>query len=171
MLLLHQGNSETGADLMLYRPGSDPEVEVFLQTPFDEWLSQFSPDGRWVLYASIQSGRPEIYVRSLAAGGQQVKISTDGSAIARWSADGKELIYRSLAGKVMSVSFTVEDGSFRPALPEELFELDVPPYSFMFQATPGGRILTYKDQGGDEGGAREPVVVINWIDELEAKVP
>ena len=35
----------------------------------------------------------------------------------------------------------------------------------------GQRLLTYKDEVGDQSGKREPVVVVNWADELEAKVP
>ena len=171
LLVFYEENAETAGDLMFYRPGADPEVEVFLQTPFSEWLAEISPDGRWILYASDLSGRPEIYVRSLADGGQQVRVSTDSSAIARWSRDGDELIYRSLAHKVMSVRYTVEDGAFRPALPEELFETPTPPYSFLFQLTPGGRTLMYRNEAGEQTERREPVVVINWVDELEGKVP
>ena len=36
---------------------------------------------------------------------------------------------------------------------------------------PDGRILSYKDVVDETTGRREPVVVINWFDELEAKVP
>ena len=54
----------------------------------------------------------------------------------------------------------------------ELFDYAVPPYSFGFDITPDGRrFLTYKDLGGDATDRREPLVVINWFDELEAKVP
>ena len=39
---------------------------VFLKTPFDERNGRFSPDGRFVAYASNESERPEIYVRPFA---------------------------------------------------------------------------------------------------------
>ncbi|MEE8411076.1 MAG: hypothetical protein V3S47_01135, partial [Acidobacteriota bacterium] len=130
------------------------------------------PDGRWISFASDMSGQPEIYVRSSSGGGQQVRVSTEAGILAVWNPVGKELLYRSLAGKLMSVSFTVEGDAFRPALPEELFDFPLPPYSFGFDVAPAGdRFLAYKDLTGGEVERREPVVVINWIDELEAKVP
>ncbi|TDI48291.1 MAG: serine/threonine-protein kinase [Acidobacteria bacterium] len=172
VLAFTERGGDPGLDLMLYRPGTDPEVEVFLATNFNEWQPGFSPDGRWISFASDMSGQPEIYVRSSTGSGQQVRISTEGGTIAVWNPVGKELFYRSLAGKLMSVSFTVEDDAFRPALPEELFDFSAPPYSFVFDVAPAGdRILAYKDLTGGEVERREPVVVINWIDELEAKVP
>ena len=61
---------------------------------------------------------------------------------------------------------------FRPALPQELYDFAGPPHSFIFDITASGdRILSYKDLGGGDAARREPIVVINWIDELEAKVP
>ena len=159
-------------DLMLYRPGADPEVDVFLATDFAEWGPRFSPDGRWISFGSNMSGDPEIYVRSASGVGQQVKISTDGGLFAAWNPAGKELLYRNLAGKMMSVSFTVEGDAFRPALPQELFDFGAPPHSFVFNITTSGdQFLSYKDLGGGEVTRREPIAVINWIDELEAKVP
>ena len=171
VLAFIEDNDETGADLMLYRPGADPEVEVFLKTPFNEWLPFISPDGRWVLYGSNQSGDAEIYVRSLQGSGQQIRVSTDGSAIARWSPDRDELFYRNLDDKMMSVRFKVHNGLFIPESPVELFQMPVPPHSFKFQAVPGGRFLSYRDSDDMADETRDPVAVINWSAELEAKVP
>jgi dipeptidyl aminopeptidase/acylaminoacyl peptidase len=171
-LAFTERGGDTGMDLMIYRPGADPEVDVFLATDFAEWGPRFSPDGRWISFGSNMSGDPEIYVRSASGVGQQVKISTDGGLFAAWNPAGKELLYRNLAGKMMSVSFTVEGDAFRPALPQELFDFSAPPHSFVFNITTSGdQFLSYKDLGGGEVTRREPVAVINWIDELEAKVP
>jgi len=171
VLAFTEDNVETGADLMLYRPGADPEVEVFLKTPFNEWLPRISPDGQWLLYGSNQSGEAEIYVRSLEGGARQIRVSTDSSAIARWSPDGNELFYRNRADKMMSVRYTVNDGVFTPESPVELFEMPDPPHSFAFQAVPDGRFLTYRDSDEVANKSQHPVVVIHWSAELEARVP
>ena len=72
----------------------------------------------------------------------------------------------------MSVSFIVDGDAFRPALPRKLAEFPAPPHSFVYAVAPDGeRLLSYKDLAVDAAGRREPVVVINWFDELEAKVP
>jgi len=171
VLAFIEDNDDTGADLMLYRPGADPEVEVFLKTPFNEWLPFISPDGRWVLYGSNQSGDAEIYVRSLQGSGQQIRVSTDGSAMARWSPDSNELFYRNRDDKMMSVRFKVDNGLFTPESPVELFEMPSPPHSFRFQAVPGGRFLSDRDSDDMADETRDPVAVINWSAELETKVP
>ena len=100
---------------MLYREGADPEVEAFVATDFTEWQPRFSRDGRWISFASDMSGQPEIYVRSSSGTGQQVQVSTGGGALAIWNPVADELLYRNLGGKVMSVSFTAEGDTFRPA--------------------------------------------------------
>ena len=96
----------------------------------------------------------------------------DGGGVAFWNPAGKELFYRNLSSKLMSVSFTVEGDTFRPALPQALFDFPAPPYSYQYDvASDGQRFLAYKDLAENEAGMREPAVVVNWIDELEAKVP
>ena len=42
---------------------SDRKVQHLLQMDFNETAPQFSPDGRWLAYASDESGRFEIYVQ------------------------------------------------------------------------------------------------------------
>ena len=161
----------TSGDILLYRPDEDPKVEPFQATNFGEWDPKFSPNGRWISYASDASGQLELYVRSTSGEGRQVKISTTGASVSVWGIDGKELLYRSADGKLMAVSVTVNGDDFRPDLPRELTDFAAPPHSFLFDIAPDGRILSYKD--GSSGGAfrREPTVVVNWHRELEEKVP
>ena len=62
--------AQTNVDLMLlpmdgdevsgWKPG---KPTVFLNSPFIEGAPMFSPDGRWLAYASNESGRLEVYVR------------------------------------------------------------------------------------------------------------
>jgi Tol biopolymer transport system component len=54
-----------------------------------------SPDGRWIAYASLESGRVEVYVRPFPTGAGRLQISTEGGTEPRWSPDGRRLFYRS----------------------------------------------------------------------------
>ncbi len=73
--------------------GSLGEIVAFLQTEFEEAAPKFSPDNRFVVYASNESGRFEIYLRSFPDGTGKRQISSSGGTQPRLSRDGKEIFY------------------------------------------------------------------------------
>ena len=58
--------SSTGSkfDLWILPTGGNQKPFLFLQTQFNEMYAHFSPDGKWIAYASDESGKWEIYVRT-----------------------------------------------------------------------------------------------------------
>ena len=66
--------------------------QVWLQTPFNERDAVFSPDGKWIAYASDESGSSEIYVQSRDRR-QKWQISRGGGQQPHWRADGGEVFY------------------------------------------------------------------------------
>ena len=66
-----------------------------LPSPADEIAPALSPDGRWLAYASNESGRYEIYVRPFPGMGARYAVSLDGGTEPVWSRRGNELFYRS----------------------------------------------------------------------------
>lgn len=72
LLLFHErpGKEPYGHDLWYLERREDGGYEAvpFLQTPFSEITAQFSPDEKWVAYASNESGRYEVYIRSFPDG-------------------------------------------------------------------------------------------------------
>ena len=75
----------------------------YLQTPFAKLQAKFSPDSRFVAYASDEPGRPEIYAQTFPESGGKWQISTSGGVQPAWRADGKELYYLAADGKLMAV--------------------------------------------------------------------
>jgi eukaryotic-like serine/threonine-protein kinase len=65
----------------------------FIQSPFDELAPSLSPDGRYLAYASNESGRQEVYVERFPERGSKRPISTNGGVGSRWRKDGKEIFY------------------------------------------------------------------------------
>lgn len=63
----------------------------------------FSPDGRYFAYHSTESGQAEVFVTSMANPSSRWQVSR-GGVQPRWRADGRELFYLSLDGRVMSVA-------------------------------------------------------------------
>jgi hypothetical protein len=102
---------------------------AFSHSRFDETDGEFSPDGRWVAYASNETGRFEIYVRAFAGSGDAAEsggkwmVSKDGGLYPRWRSDGRELAYISLdRTTIMSVSVDTER-VFQPGVPRPLIKI------------------------------------------------
>lgn len=119
------------------------QAKAFAQTPRDESELYFSPDNKWVLYNSNESGRWELYVRPLSGDGERWLISVNGGEWGRWSRDGREIFYTN-SGKMVSVKVD-STKTFQTSLPEVLFDLpfSVPedldlPY---FDVSPDGRFV------------------------------
>jgi Tol biopolymer transport system component len=88
--------------------------------------SRFSPDGRWIAYASNESGRFDVYVRPFPSGAGTWQVSTAGGGFPVWRSDGKELFFISLDFKVMAAPVSAEPG-FHAGTPVALFALHPPP--------------------------------------------
>jgi eukaryotic-like serine/threonine-protein kinase len=168
-----QPGKDTGLWLAdLTKNGDQPGiVRRFVDSEFNEAQGQFSPDGRWVAYASDESGRWEIYVRSfpdLQEPEIKMQVSRDGGHDPRWGRNGRELFYISNDGKVMSVK--VKSGSaFQAEAPQPLFQVqqvhrrDEGFRGFSWAVSPDGdRFLIAKDPP-----PTEPIsVVLNWPAEM-----
>jgi Tol biopolymer transport system component len=77
-------------------PVADSEAE--------ESISRFSPDGRWIAYASDETaGRTEVFVQAFPPTGAKWQISNGGGSEPNWSGDGRELFYLTPQGMLMSV--------------------------------------------------------------------
>jgi len=116
---------ETDMDIALL-PIDGGEPTFVLRTSFAEDAPEPSPDGLRIAYESDQTGRKEVYVRSLDGSAGQWQISTDGGVQPRWHADGKELLYASSDGYVMAVPIQTVP-TFRPGVPVKLFQMSERP--------------------------------------------
>jgi Tol biopolymer transport system component len=83
--------------------------------------AQFSPDGRWMAYASTETGSMEIYVSPFPSANGKWQVSSGGGEEPRWRQDGKELFYLSADGKMMAVAVTA-GVSFEAGSPVALFQ-------------------------------------------------
>jgi len=126
---------------------------------------QFSPDGKWVAYASNETGKWEIYVTSFPDARGKWQVSTGGGEEPRWRGDGKELFYISSDSKMMAVPVTI-GANFDAGAPVALFQA-VPrqPVStndqFVYDvARDGQRFLILTQVKRPE--SRPMSVILNW---------
>jgi len=66
------------------------KAEPFVRAAFSAYSPAFSPDGRWLAYASNETGRSEVYVRPFPGPGGRQQISTAGGMQPTWSANEGE---------------------------------------------------------------------------------
>ena len=121
-LLCGTVDPKTKYDLWVLSIGGDRKWEVFWQTPANESRAMFSPNGRWVVYESDESGKKEIYVQSFPASGAKWQISVSGGSQPHWRRDGKELFYLGADRKVTAVDVNTEAPTFAHGTPRALFE-------------------------------------------------
>ena len=159
---------ETGVDIWTLEQDSEPAP--FLATSGNEGGASVSPDGRWLVYVSDQSGRREVYLQPFPAGGERVQVSTRGGTEARWSREGSELYFR--RGDLLLAVSIDTSGGLEVGQPEVLFEAAFEmsnPYNTMANydvGLEGNRFLMVANSS-----TTEIRVVQNWFKELERLVP
>jgi len=132
--------------------------------------AQFSPDGRWMAYASNETGSMEIYVSPFPSGNGKWQVSSAGGQEPRWRQDGKELFYLSAEGKMMAVAVTA-GANFEAGSPVALFQ------THRRQPISSQDVFSYDVRGDgqrfliatkvDEANAAPLSVLLNWASEMK----
>ena len=113
------GDRVTGLVLI---PAAGGKPVPFLETRGSERNGQVSPDGKWVAYASNESGEWEVYVTTFPAGAGKWQISRGDGTEPRWRGDGKELFYIGQSGMLMAAP-VANQGTFSSGAPVPLFQV------------------------------------------------
>ena len=166
--------ASVGNGFQMVRLGGDGTLQPLLALPAQESGAFLSPDGRWLAYASDETGRFEIHVRPFpdVESGSRWQVSTEGGSEAAWSLDGRELFYRH-GDQMMRVSVDTSSG-FEYQPPEVLFEGQYERHELRnYDVALDGRFLMVKDvTPPDQKSDREHLVVVqNWLSEVERLVP
>jgi Tol biopolymer transport system component len=120
LLLFNLDNREIAA----VPANGDRKPFPVLRAPFVQVQGRLSPDGRWIAYASTESGRAEVFVQNFPPAGGKWQISTAGGTEPSWRRDGKELFF--MAGtKLIVVDVKAAGSAFEAGIPKELFDVPV----------------------------------------------
>jgi Tol biopolymer transport system component len=93
-----------GRKYFLLRPGEPGEPKLIFESPYFVDEPAISPDGKWIAYGSSESGQWEAYVARFPQWDQRKQISTDGGVQPHWRGDGREIVYTTTDGRLMSVN-------------------------------------------------------------------
>jgi Tol biopolymer transport system component len=165
----------------------DPEKKpkLFYDVPTsNEFGSVFSPDGKWIAYASSEGPDVQfgIYVQPYPPTGVKYQISRSGGAWPIWASNGSELIYRlsnaatNASAKLNAVSISTKPVPAFTSEKELSISGFVPVTQFReYDMMPNGKefVMVFPaEQRAPSTAAPLPSihVVENWFEELKSRV-
>jgi serine/threonine-protein kinase len=160
--------SSTGTiNLLSVAVGADSGAQPFEGGAHNAWGARFSPSGRSVAYASDESGRAEVYIRSFPGPGARIQVSAAGGSEPVWSRDGLHLHYR--VGNQMTRATLTPEPAITTVARDSLFS---GPYfgpnlsQSSYDVAHDGRMLMVKPHDDHF----QLVVSLNWATELAARL-
>jgi Tol biopolymer transport system component len=153
-----------------YYSFAENKSRLYIKGPWVVRNAQFSPDGKYVAYATNETGDWEVYVSSFPEATSKWQVSRGGGEEPRWRGDGKELFYVSSEGKLMATSVKL-GANFEAMAPAALFQTrrrqkissqDI----YTYTATEDGKKFLFNTLMEQREAA--PLSIIqNWTAELE----
>lgn len=133
-LLYHTENApKTGYDVWVLPLDGERKPVLLLGDSFNEWAARFSPDGRWIVYVSMETGGGELFVRPFtvsesgkpALGEGKWQVSRGGGNWPVWRADQEILFSAGLpwvtGTPVMAVTVKTSRTAVESGIPQQLF--------------------------------------------------
>jgi serine/threonine-protein kinase len=142
--------------------------------PADEYMPALSPDGRWIAYVSLESGREEVYVRPFPEVGRaRWQVSPAGGTSPVWAHSSRELFYLAPGDSLVAAS-VAGTTDFQVTGRRALFSTRpfvYQPWHQAFGVRPGDRTFIMLQRTSEAGpDTRRLTVVLNWFTEIEAKM-
>lgn len=163
-VVYQEWHPETSSDIWVAPLAGERKPRPIVRTPYTEWWGAFSPNGRWLAYASNASGRDEVYVQAYPDPGARIQISAAGGTWPMWARGGNELYFRD--GRKFLAAEVKLQPSFSAGKPRLLFEADY--IHEGYDAGPGGTILSIERSSASIEPAQIQLV-LNWFEELSRR--
>jgi Tol biopolymer transport system component len=153
-------------NITMLKQGSGPSTIVF-ESPANDRYAAISPDGKWMVYQSDETGEQEIYLRPYPnVNDGRWRISPDGGQQPSWSRLGDEVFYW---GRTHLMTVPLE---FSPEpkieVAKQLFNLNGYEYTYArnYGVSPdAAKFLMVKLSTADSNS--RTVLVQNWFHELD----
>ena len=116
----------TRSDLLVLSLEGGAQAASFRETEFSEGVGVVSPNGRWISYNSDESGDFEVYVTTFPVPSRRWQVSPSSGGYAFWRADGREIVYTEMGGRLMAAEVDSEGETFKVGQVEPLFEIQPP---------------------------------------------
>jgi eukaryotic-like serine/threonine-protein kinase len=169
-LIFLRTTADKAGDLYMLSLNGEPRPRPLVSTKAHEGGGQFSPDGKWIAYASDEFGQFQVFLRQFPGPDRKWLVSQAGKYVV-WNRNGNELFYRD-GNKMMAVNVSIRNGEPVFSMPRLLFE-----QSYEFGT---GQTTTNYDVSADgtrfvmvksAAGSRRLNVVLNGVDDPKRLAP
>ena len=171
-IVIWQVTREGDLDVVAFDPAGR-QYRPLAATAAVERNGDVSPDGKWLAYESNTSGEFQVFVQTYQGGeGARVQVSTSGGRQPRWAPSGGNLFFFNERGELMRVAThtgaTFTAGPATKVLDAKYFSSS---NARNYDVARDGRLLMIRgDPDDDEARADRLVVVVNWVEELKARL-
>ena len=159
-----------GGGIGMFNPSAaDAAARNYTSAQWGEYDAAVSPDGQWAAFTSNESGTPEIHVRRFPAAdaGGQWKVSTAGGHRARWSGDGRTILYLGVDNKTVRAVHVTPGPTFTVGSSEVVMTVaGLGPAWDVDRRT--GRIVVTQPVASE--GAHM-IVLQNWLEQFRRAAP
>ena len=163
-LLFSEQLPDTGWDVHVVDLHSDPiETRPYTQDRAHNQLGKFSPDERWIAFASTLSGQYEMYISRFPTRSRPIQISNGIGGEAFWAMDGSAIYYPGRDGTLMRVSMLESEDEPVLSEPEPVF--NAPGLRAIGVSPTGERFLALRMI--TEPTVQPYVLILNWASQLE----
>jgi Tol biopolymer transport system component len=143
---------------------------MLLNSPPYESGGQISPDGKYFLFFTNETGTFEIFVRSFPELKGKWQISVNGGVSPKWSPDGKFIYFINPLGKLMAAKVRTQP-TFSAEQPHDIIDVtqmyfpNNPVYNY--DITPDGKRFVMVRNGKNNAKMTAFNYIMNWTEELK----
>jgi serine/threonine-protein kinase len=146
-------------------------VRAYLKTEYDERAAAFSPDGRWIAYASNKTGEFQVLLRTFPDTQREWTVSTDGGLWPHWTPKGDQLIFHTNDYRLMVAPLRFGGGGVFLQPPRVWSETRLARTPEPFTIARDGRVLTVVSGHGPAAADSQVTLVMNAFTELPRNIP
>jgi eukaryotic-like serine/threonine-protein kinase len=160
-LVFDEFTPSTRRDIWLVDLNGDRKPVPLVRTAFDESNGKISPDGKWLVYESDETGRQEVYVQPFEGPGTKVQLSARGGRLPSWIS-ATSLTYLE-AGQMMEVGWTGQAVKGEPVVLFDRGSVPSEPTVVNYDISADGKFLLLEHQPGDRSNTSATLrLIVNW---------
>ena len=161
-------NKSSGFDIVILPKNGDKKPIKFLATNFGEYQPTFSPNMKWIAYASDESGKDQVYIAPFGNSSGKWQISVNSGYSPWWMDNGKRLYFLESDNKIMGVDVNESGSSLSPSKPYVIFKPSNRNISQLYDINDNGTEIIASIPNGQT--IQPPITLIeNWQVGLEGK--